>query len=391
MMAHGTTDEKQTGRQVQSAILEDLPASVLDFPATADPNARFQQTARGQDADNIHPYDDQTSSDAVNIDPETAADLRDFTREQAAAFIHRLPSQEQCGRGALVGVDTTWTKALIVPLSCKSWECPKCAPRKRAAWVRKLAAGKPTKVMTLTADPKISSDLYGRALLMKAAFETLMKRIRFQATLHPKLRWMPPRSRFLKRRAMKSRGEETKINVHPEVEYALIWELAGENHLHAHVLLRAPFIPQGWLSWNWKNLGIGSITHIKQSKGSAWEAEHAAKNLDARPQRSSVDPEAYVTKSTAETAHAIAPLKIIQLSSGYAIPDAGSNTTLDRTGWIWTALRRPAEEEFHEWIRNGTALSYKRSWDGTIELDISPTIYLMELFTDHKATARLTA
>lgn len=48
-----------------------------------------------------------------------------------------------------------------------------------------------------------------------------------------------------------------------ELEYFLVWETTAKGFPHAHLLLRAPYIPQRWLSRNWRELTGAPIVDIR--------------------------------------------------------------------------------------------------------------------------------
>jgi hypothetical protein len=212
--------------------------------------------------------------------------------------------------------------------------------------------------------------MYDRALAMKEAFATLIKRIRAEIKRHPKLRWLPPRSRRQKRAAMKSHGEPTANTRKEEFEYALVWELKGAQHLHAHVLMRAPYIPWGWLKWHWSQLGIGTHVHIKHARSSGWEARHASKQLGRPESIGPLRPSEYVTKSSSETAAAIAPLRLVQVSAGYAPTDEKPKDAVDRSGWTWIPLRENAAEAIATMLAQSLIHVTSIRSDGTYEIEV---------------------
>ena len=374
----------RTSLTQEPAFLGEACALPLHLRLTADAPIDVAPVIDRSEYPSFTPAPGVAVNSSINYDSARDGDLPandwlpgefDFTIEHSYGDAQeRLWSQAQCGKGSLVGVNPETHKAIVVPMRCKSWECPVCAPRKRAEWTRKLASGKPDKVLTLTADPKIAADLVDRARLMKAAWRKLVGRIRFHAKLHPRVRWLPRRSRLLKLRAMRHRGESAIWTKREEVEYALVWELAGTDHLHVHILLRAPYIPQGWLSWNWNQLGVGYVTHVKQTKGPVWEAAHATKSLGAPAHNSHIDPVDYVTKSTAVTAGSIAPLKIIQISSGYVIAIHTAVVDPDRKNFTWARCMLDAGQVMRNILARKMAHTFHTRADGSYELELRSTV-----------------
>lgn len=67
------------------------------------------------------------------------------------------------------------------------------------------------------------------------------------------------------------------------VEYWLVWEVTAKGWPHAHVLLRAPYIPQAWLSTNWEELTGAPIIDIRAIKGSGPVRSYVLKYLSKEP------------------------------------------------------------------------------------------------------------
>lgn len=68
------------------------------------------------------------------------------------------------------------------------------------------------------------------------------------------------------------------------VEYFLVWERTKAGWPHAHLLLRAPFIPQAWLSNVWSELTGAPIVDIRQVHTPGQVAAYIAKYLSKDPQ-----------------------------------------------------------------------------------------------------------
>ncbi len=138
------------------------------------------------------------------------------------------------------------------PLKCRCWSCELCAPdRKRQ--LRALAyAGRPTTFLTLTVNPAWFADRNVRARELVHAWQLLRKRI----LRRPGVERLP----FL------AVVEATK---------------AGEPHLH--VLMRAPFIPQAWLSKQMQELIGARIVDIRRVDSVGRAAAYISKYLGKAP------------------------------------------------------------------------------------------------------------
>jgi len=109
-------------------------------------------------------------------------------------------------------------------------------------------------MITLTSNPAVGDSPTDRAQRMSAAFNKLVKRI--------------------KRR--------TKLLHLP---YFVAVEATQNHEPHFHVLLRAPFIPQAWLSTQWNELTGAPIVHIKRIKNPRSAARYISKYISKAPAR----------------------------------------------------------------------------------------------------------
>ncbi|MBA7547186.1 hypothetical protein ES705_39592 [subsurface metagenome] len=179
---------------------------------------------------------------------------------------------------------------VIVPLRCKSWSCPHCAPRKRHAWINRFAAGEPEREMTLTtrADPSLTP--VEIATRMKGHWVKFVAEIR---------------------------------KVFGPFEYALVWELTKAGTPHCHVLTRGSYIPQRWLSSHWHALGEGENVDIRSVKKTRAHAAHLCK---------------YLGKDTGQTALHLTGLRIIQVSNGYDLPSREPSPSVKYEDYVWSFI-----------------------------------------------------
>ena len=227
-------------------------------------------------------------------------------------------------KSSIVGQSLDRSHAIIIPMPCKSWDCPTCGPRKRSMWIARLAAGQPEREMTLTCPVGKFASPRHAAIAMKTAFSKLVIRIR------------------------------KKWGV---VHYALVWELTAKHVPHCHVLMRGAYIAQKWISKQWDLLGIGPIVYINSVKGTKLHAAHACK---------------YLSKSNGQTAHTLAPLRVIQVSPGYVLPSEKPLPPAQYPDYVWVWDKRPAflvALDFKEHIYTTGVIPHD---DGTIEIAMHP-------------------
>lgn len=157
-----------------------------------------------------------------------------------------------CGSWSVVGEAEDGT-LIVHPLACRSWSCSRCAYNNKRKLLSRLKAIEVTTLLTLTCNPKRhphSDDAFQQT---SAAVNFLFKRIR--------RRW-----------------PDTKI------EYFLVWERTKRGWPHAHLLLRAPFIPQKWLSRVWEELTGAPVVDIRAVHQSHQVVSYIAKYLAKDPQ-----------------------------------------------------------------------------------------------------------
>lgn len=156
-----------------------------------------------------------------------------------------------CESLSTIGI-TAEGECAALPLYCRKWSCQTCGQFQRKRLRKRLLAGSPTTFMTLTVNPKVHPDPV-------EAFKTASLYIN---QLFKVLRRHWPGFR---------------------IEYALVWETTKKGYPHAHILLRAPFIPQTFLSRAWKRLSGAYIVDIKRIRTQNQAANYVTKYLTKDP------------------------------------------------------------------------------------------------------------
>lgn len=133
-------------------------------------------------------------------------------------------------------------------LYCGCWDCQVCHERNRRRVYRTIRQGNPTAFLTLTLRDvdAFAQDKPGKWLAR--AFRHLVKRIRRR---YPDC----------------------------EVEYAWVMEATKRGVPHLHAVLRAPFIPQSWLSEQWAELTGARVVHIRAVDNAGNGAKYVCKYL----------------------------------------------------------------------------------------------------------------
>lgn len=141
---------------------------------------------------------------------------------------------------------------VTMPLYCRRWQCPDCGKHQRRRLKRRLISGRPTTFITLTTNPKAHPDREEAFRDASLNINRLMK--------------------VLRRRYSAIR-----------IQYALVWELTKQGYPHAHILLRAPYIPQKFLSREWQRLSGADIVDIRQIRTENQAAAYVSKYLTKDP------------------------------------------------------------------------------------------------------------
>lgn len=186
--------------------------------------------------------------------------------------LYEQAEQNKCGRGCLVKLNMQTYKITVIPLTCKSWTCPKCGPRLVANWRRRIQAAKPERFITLTWDPANESDPQVAIVLMKRAFANLVRIIRAQGY---------------------------------KFEYCAVWEFTRGGYPHIHLAQRGDYLPQKFLSKKWQYLGSGKIVDIRKVK-----TQHGCANELTK----------YLMKSTHTSKEKMPSMRLVQASKNFFDP-----------------------------------------------------------------------
>ncbi len=244
----------------------------------------------------------------------------------------RIRSQGYCGKGTILGVDSTGTQVIVIPIFCKAWDCPICGPMKRNAWIHRLASGHPTHAMTLTCYLIEGADPREQCAHAKRAWARLVERIR------------------------KKFGK---------LEYGLVWELTKKGSPHLHILYRGPYVPQKWLALQWQSLGVGKIVHLKRIKDSRLDVLHAVK---------------YLGKDFGQSAMRLAPLRIVQMSKSYKLDADDVTPSEDFSDYTWTRLPDSRGEVLKTLASTNIPFDTEHRHNQSVQLTYHSPVPVVELF-----------
>lgn len=155
-----------------------------------------------------------------------------------------------CGGWSIVKHDSNGTRAIT--LWCRSWQCADCMPFRLAALKRMATNGNPSTFLTLTVNPATGQSVEDRAQKLVDAMRTMIKRAR------RKFRKAP-------------------------IEYLAVFEETKKGEPHLHMLMRAPYVPQRWISEVMNELISAPIVDIRKVHNQRLVAKYVAKYVAKGP------------------------------------------------------------------------------------------------------------
>lgn len=144
------------------------------------------------------------------------------------------------------------THTRIITLHCRSWSCVDCMPLRLSKLKKQAVGGDPSTFLTLTVNPNHGQSPAERARELVDAMRIMLKRAR---------------RKFTKR----------------TIEYLAVFEETKRGEPHLHMLLRAPYIPQKWISEQMDELIKAPIVDIRQVKSARLVARYVAKYVAKGP------------------------------------------------------------------------------------------------------------
>jgi len=157
-----------------------------------------------------------------------------------------------CSEASLVNHGLGAIRAIT--LRCRCWSCDWCLPMRKARLVKDVAAGKPTKLLTLTTRVVEGADPVAEARRQGDAWARLWRLIRKRYPDH-------------------------------ELAFFIVREAHKSGWPHIHVALRTPFISWEWLTGQWEALTGSPGIDIRAIYNSADAAKYLAKYIGKDPMR----------------------------------------------------------------------------------------------------------
>jgi len=149
-------------------------------------------------------------------------------------------------------VNQNQTEARGKPLTCKSWNCEYCAPKRLRRLIAQVCSGTPHKFITLTVSPDVCDSPEERHALLAHSWKIIVKRMR-------------------------------RLFPNAEVEYFSVTEATKNGEPHLHIVGRFPFLRQEIYSQWMQELANSPIVWIERVEGVRKIANYLAKYIGKEP------------------------------------------------------------------------------------------------------------
>lgn len=171
--------------------------------------------------------------------------------------------------------------AYCKPLLCRSWTCEECSVTRAAALRFKAKAGNPDTFLTLTVDSTAYATPNEAAQALVAAWRLIRRRAISEAKRDPFKRQKPfgayaparnPHGRF---------GDATRrVELHDgKFPFIAFFEATQAGWPHLHILVRAKWVDQAWLSAQAAELLASPVVDVRRIKTQRGVARYVTKYL----------------------------------------------------------------------------------------------------------------
>jgi len=157
-----------------------------------------------------------------------------------------------CGEGSLVQQDADAVHA--VSLKCRAWTCDACQPDRQRQLKAKAFAGVPTLFLTLTVNPAWGRSPEDRAKALTQSWAKIAKRAK---------------ARYGYKR----------------LPYLWVFEATKRGEPHLHILARAPWIDQRWLSAQMRELMNAPVVDVRRADNPGRVSSYVCKYVGKEPMR----------------------------------------------------------------------------------------------------------
>lgn len=174
---------------------------------------------------------------------------------------------------------------VAIPVQCKRWKCPICAPYKQRQLIAQGRAGLPTAFITITYRRRPGVTPIQASKELTAALATVVRRFKQEQRKPAGSRYIPKGPRkFQYNRAKAVRIAKREDRRKTEIAaHFWIMEEHKSGWPHMHILWRGRYVPQWWLSQQLEELIQSPIVDVRRVKNPAQRAAYVAKYCGKKP------------------------------------------------------------------------------------------------------------
>lgn len=176
-------------------------------------------------------------------------------------------------------VKLSQTEVVCKPLLCRSWTCEECSVTRAAALRFKARAGNPNTFLTLTVDPAKHPDANAAAAALVETWRQIRRRAVREANRNPLRRKKPVGAYAPPHNPHGKFGDATRrVELFGgKLPFIAFFEATQDGWPHLHILLRAKWIDQKWLSAQADELISAPIVDVRRVKSSRGVARYVTK------------------------------------------------------------------------------------------------------------------
>ena len=265
------------------------PDSRADYQASV---SRFEAVSFMQQSGNASPDHRQGNADGAGRDAERMeavglgvnADGAESGHEKAEGHVAASASPGLHGQArgycrSITAVKCDGHHYEARALACRSWTCPECAEKNRKKLIAQAISGKPTIFLTLTVNPKRYSEPEEAASDLTAAWDVLKKRMVRECGRNTARKTQPfgaPKAGGY-RPSNDGTYRKRVIFGEPKLQYIWVMEKTKAGWPHLHILIRAKWIDQEWLSVQMMNLIGAPIVDVRRIVSNRMVVAYCAK------------------------------------------------------------------------------------------------------------------
>lgn len=139
---------------------------------------------------------------------------------------------------------------IVKPLYCRSWQCGECAPKRKTQLIAQAHGGDPELFLTLTCRASEGDGPNHRAQLLSKQWKAVRRAAMTEAKRNLKVRAHPAGAKLDPARTEQIKGRTARCVklTGKTLPFIAVFERHQSGEPHLHILVRAKWINQEWLS-----------------------------------------------------------------------------------------------------------------------------------------------